>query len=172
MYALFGAAWIPTLCFLLAGLALLILEMFTPGIGAAGVGGLVCLLAVIVLQLGWGNPAAAWLVVAIALILFILALLLFIRSFRKGRLSRSSLILQDTIDKDAAGAKAEEDSLVGRTGTALTPLRPSGTALFGEKKVSVSADGAFIPAGAAVEITGQNGLALLVREAKKAEDAQ
>ena len=54
-----GASAVPTLIFLLLGITLLVLEMFTPGVGAAGVGGLVCLVAVIVLQLGWGNPAAA-----------------------------------------------------------------------------------------------------------------
>ncbi len=158
-----GASTVPTLLFLLVGIALLVLEMFTPGVGAAGIGGLVCLVAVIVLQIGWGNPVAAALIIAIVLVLFILALLLFIRSFRLGRLSRSALVLRDAISGDAAEAKKEESSLLGRAGTTVTPLRPSGIAEFDGKRIQVSAEGAFIPAGSRVTVTGQNGLAVLVR---------
>ncbi len=160
-----GASAVPTLIFLLLGIFLLVLEMFTPGVGAAGIGGLVCLVAVIVLQLGWGNPAAAALIVAITLVLFILALLVFIRSFREGRLSRSAIVLRDAISGDAADAKREESSLLGATGTAVTPLRPSGIAEFEGKRLQVSAAGAFIPAGSKVTVTGQNGLTVLVSPA-------
>lgn len=162
-----GASAVPTLIFLLLGITLLVLEMFTPGVGAAGVGGLVCLVAVIVLQLGWGNPAAAALIVAITLVVFILALVVFIRSFRLGRLSRSALVLKDAISGDAADAKREESSLLGATGTAVTPLRPSGIAEFGGKRLQVSAEGTFIPAGKSVTVTGQNGLTVLVKAAEE-----
>ena len=49
----------------------------------------------------------------------------------------------------------------------MTPLRPSGIAEFGGKRLQVSAEGTFIPAGKSVTVTGQNGLTVLVKAAEE-----
>jgi membrane-bound serine protease (ClpP class) len=84
-----GPTAIPTIICLIFGLIMLLIEMFTPGIGAAGVDGLASLIAVVVMQLGWGNPRVALYIIAIALLIIILALIWIIRSLQRGRLSKS-----------------------------------------------------------------------------------
>ena len=52
-----GPTAVPTLICLIVGLVLLVIEMFLPGIGVAGVSGVIALLAVVIMQLGWpGTP--------------------------------------------------------------------------------------------------------------------
>ena len=53
-------------------------------------------------------------------------------------------------------------SLVGTRGHAITPLRPAGTARFGEKNISVIADGQFIESGHEVEVVHAEGARVVV----------
>lgn len=55
----------------------------------------------------------------------------------------------------------------GATGVAITPLRPSGRAQFGERIVDVSADLAFIDAGTAVRVIAVEGLRVVVEAAPR-----
>ena len=88
----------PTLICLAAGVLLLLIELFTPGFGVAGGLGLLLLAAVVVMQLLFGSPAVAAYIAAAVLVLIVAALLLFIRSFQRGKLSRSFAVLDEQID--------------------------------------------------------------------------
>jgi membrane-bound serine protease (ClpP class) len=60
---------------------------------------------------------------------------------------------------------AESDrSFVGRTGTAVSPLRPAGIADIEGSRVDVVSDGAFIEAGSAIEVTRVDGNRIVVRK--------
>jgi membrane-bound serine protease (ClpP class) len=50
----------------------------------------------------------------------------------------------------------------GREGTARTPLRPSGTATFGEQRCDVMSQGTYIEAGARVRVVAVNGGRVIV----------
>lgn len=161
-----GPAAVPTLICLAVGLLLLLIELFTPGIGVAGVFGILSLVAVIVMQLFWGSPAAAAYIAAGSLLLIVIALLFFIRSLQRGRLSRSFVVLNDKIDANSTSISDEKThALVGSTGMTVTPLRPAGIAMFDGKRLDVMTSGAFIPADTVVIITAVQGLHILV-EAK------
>ena len=115
------------LCLVL-GLACMIYEMFTPGMGIPGLLGII------------------------------------FRSFSKGALSRSPLVLKDQIQGDSTGLGVEDmQKLVGREGVSLTPLRPSGNGDFDGEKLDVVSDGAFIPQGARIRIVRVEGLRILVK---------
>lgn len=83
---LLGPTAVPTIVCLIVGLLMLLIEMFTPGVGVPGAVGLLSLLAVIVMQIGWGSPIAATYITAGVLIVIVIALLVVIRSLQKGRL--------------------------------------------------------------------------------------
>lgn len=158
-----GPTAVPTLICLIVGFILLVIEMFLPGIGIAGVTGVISLIAVVVLQLGWGNPRVALYVIAIALLIIILGLVWIIRSFQKGRLSKSFLVLREQSDgtsvPEVASAKAD---LVGKSGVALTTLRPAGIAEIEGKRVDVTTAGEFIPKGSRVTVVKAEGMHILV----------
>lgn len=169
----FGPVAIPTLVCLGIGLVLLLIELFTPGFGVAGAAGTLCLVAVVVMQYAFGDPRVATYLLAIILLILLLAILWFVRSFQRGRLSKSFLVLNDRIDgasiPDVAAAKK---SLIGKTGVALTALRPSGIADIEGARVDVMTAGAFIEKGRRVEVVNAEGMHILVREPlEKAADS-
>lgn len=167
-YEMLGPTAIPTIICLVIGLVMLVIELFTPGIGAAGATGLVALIAVVVMQLGWGNPRVALYIIAISLLIIILALIWIIRSLQRGRLSKSFLVLNEQVDgtsvPDVASAKSD---LVGKSGVALTPLRPAGIAEIEGKRVDVMTDGAFLAKGCRVTVLKAEGMHILVSEAEE-----
>jgi membrane-bound serine protease (ClpP class) len=75
------------------------------------------------------------------------------------------IVLSRSLDEDGASRGDAHEVLVGRAGTALTPLRPAGTALIDGARVDVVADGEFVPKGARVEVVQREGHRVVVRAA-------
>jgi membrane-bound serine protease (ClpP class) len=65
--------------------------------------------------------------------------------------------------QDTGGAASENQSLVGQSGEAITPLRPSGTARIGGKRVDVTAVGDFLEQGVNVVVVAADGMRVAVR---------
>ena len=65
MEAVFGALWVPCLILSILGLAFLIAELFMPGFGVSGICGVLCLIAVCVIQFLTAKPLTAILVTAV-----------------------------------------------------------------------------------------------------------
>jgi membrane-bound serine protease (ClpP class) len=55
---------------------------------------------------------------------------------------------------------------VGRSGVALTDLRPSGTAGFGDERLDVVTEGEYLRQGSAVEVIRSDGYRHVVRLAR------
>jgi membrane-bound serine protease (ClpP class) len=60
---------------------------------------------------------------------------------------------------------------VGQQGSALTALRPAGTAEIGGERLDVVTEGEFIPAGTAVVVTRSDGYRHVVRAASQPQPA-
>ena len=154
------------LCFL-GGLALTILEAFTPGFGVAGISGI--LLHLVTIYLVWARFGAAAAVGVTVLILALLGVVvtLTLRSAAKGRLSKSEMILRQTESSEEGYSTSEDLSLfLGLTGKVITTLRPTGTAEFDGVRLNVMSDGEFIEAGTEVQITRVEGVKVIVRAVK------
>ncbi len=157
------AGWsVAALVCLVLGLALLVFEMFTPGLGVPGILGFVLLVAAVVLRAdSFANGAVT---LAIILVLVGAAAFFVFRSFKKGLLSRSPLILKDVIEeKSTSLADQDMQQFVGLEGVALTALRPSGNAAFGEKRLDVVTEGEFVSKGAKIKVVRVEGLRVLVK---------
>ena len=151
------------ICFLL-GIGFLILEAFMPGFGAPGITGVV--LEVITLVLTWNahGPMATLGLLLIVLATLAIAISTSLRSLSKGKLGKSTFILNET-ESNEAGYRTTEDMqvFVGREGTASTVLRPTGIADFDGVRLNVSSEGDFIAAGTKVRIISVEGHKILVR---------
>ncbi len=149
---------------LAAGAALCIVEMFVPGFGLPGIGG--GLLLVLGTGLLYKAAGAAALIVLILLVAALIAVLMWVlRYASSGMLAQSPLFLRE---KESIPQKAS-GGLAGREGEALTVLRPSGTAVFGNMKVDVTADAEYIPAGARVRVVSDRGRFVTVTQIKEEE---
>jgi membrane-bound serine protease (ClpP class) len=149
------------------GFFLLAAEVFLPGL-ILGTFGFLCLVASVVLVFVYHGPSAgllaAFVVGGLSLAGFVLWLNLFPRTFVGRRLM---LRTQQPPDPTAG----EHRSLVGETGEALTPLRPSGTARLGGKRVDVTAVGEFLEQGAPLVVVAADGLRVAVRRKDRLETA-
>lgn len=164
MEAVFGAMWIPCLILGILGIALLITEMFLPGFGVSGICGVLCLIAVSVIQFLTNKPLPATLVTVVLGVILIVMVVLFMRSMKNGLLFRSPIVLKDKIEADAVKITTESyDDLIGKSGTALTPLRPSGIALIDGKRYSVETQATFVEKDSAITVLSVDGTKITVQ---------
>ncbi len=160
------------------GVALLVVEVFVvPGFGVIGGAGLLCLLAGAVLMLlagDWSdftfeNPFtqdALQRVATTTLLSFLViaGLLRLVPLGSKTRLGKS-LVLDEPLQA-AAGYRSHErpdDALAGRTGTALTALRPAGKARIEGRRLNVETEGGFVAQGEKVRVLRQEEGRVVVR---------
>jgi membrane-bound serine protease (ClpP class) len=156
------------------GVGLLLVEVFvTPGFGVFGIGGLVLTLAALLVALvpnvGFAFPtngeiARASTTLAGAIVLLILLAVSLGRMLpRSERFNR--LVLAPDLSSASGFTSAETVAdLVGQVGTALTTLRPSGTAEIDGQRVDVVSEGPYIASGASVEVVRSRGAVVVVRE--------
>lgn len=163
------AGWsVLSLMCLIIGLGLMIAEMFTPGLGLMGTFGIIALIAAIVLSVHSLLDAIFTLAI-IFVVLFIAGFIVY-RSFTKGRLANSSIVLSDRIDSASTSLDdAEIQGIVGKEGITTTALRPSGNAEIDGKRYDVVTSGEFIQKDTRITVERIDGLKILV---KKAEDAK
>jgi membrane-bound serine protease (ClpP class) len=142
---------------LLAGLLLLALETILPGL-VAGAAGLVCLLTSVILAYHQLGVQAGNTVLALVSGLLILGVFLWFRFFPRSRLGRNF------VSKGVVGEiRAEQTGLLHHTGTAVTNLRPSGTALIDGRRIDVVTEGAMVEPGSPVRVVAVEGMRVVVR---------
>jgi membrane-bound serine protease (ClpP class) len=153
-----------------AGLLLVGLEIFViPGFGITGALGIAALLAGLSLSLVGAGAVAGVIVqavgrVALSLLVAIIASLVVLRFLPRLPVGRR-LVLATGLDAldGYASAPPREVSLLGRTGTAKSSLRPAGVADIDGERVDVVSDGEMIDAGTAVVVTRVDGNRVVVR---------
>jgi len=171
------AGWEDMLLFLL-GLALVITEVFFfPTMGALGIVGAALMLWALLSAMLEHLPGGPWyptlpelklpvFKLALGLVLAGLGVLVAGRYLPETRLFRR-FVLETATAKEAGYQAIAEDThaLIGLTGTALTMLRPAGSAQFGERRLDVVTRGDFLPPQTPVKIVAAEGNRLVVEKA-------
>jgi membrane-bound serine protease (ClpP class) len=150
---------------LAAGVALIGIEMFIiPGFGLAGIAGALIVFAAVYLSLVTHLSSEAQMgqaagILSAAIILVIVGGWAIVRKLpRSGRFTRSGVLLGEATGRETGYISSpERPDLIGATGVALTDLRPAGAAQFGDERVDVVSDSAFISAGTPVRVVRSEG---------------
>lgn len=158
------------------GVGLLLLEIFViPGFGFAGIAGIISIIAGIYLSLvgalehvTWSDLGSAAYRLGLALLVTIGGAAILARFGPRTTFWRK-LSLQDEQKRDE-GYVASKDyrTYIGKTGIALSPLRPAGLGQFGDERLDVVTEGEFIEKNAPIKIIRVEGYRLVVRENKSA----
>lgn len=158
------AANIGGIILVVIGMILIVVEMLIPGFGAAGISGGIALIAG--LAIGSSSvPAAMFSLLIIVVLLAVMAILVF-RSALRGKLSRSPVVLNTTINAGSTDRNDEQmRHLIGKHGTTVTALRPSGIAMIDGIRVDVSSEAEFIDKDAEIEVVSTDGMKVLVKRA-------
>ena len=154
---------------LLAGLVLLIIEIFAPGFGVAGGTGIALLILGIILTAS--TPSEALAMVLILVILIALVLTIIIRSAKQGKLSRTLILQSSSKRENGYSTSNDPTALIGKTGKATTHLRPAGSGIFEGVKLDIVTSGAFIEKGAPIRIVTAYGSRIVVEEIEQSESA-
>lgn len=146
-----------------AGMVLLGVELILiPGFGVTGVTGIGLILTSLFLT--FDNAVAGMYAISFALILTIIAVIIMLRFFGKSQ-AWHRIALQTTQTKEGGYiAPVVRHELMGKEGTAITTLRPTGTALIDGERVDVVSEGAYINQGNKIKIIKVEGTRVVVRE--------
>jgi membrane-bound ClpP family serine protease len=162
------AGWLEVTLFVIGVLCVLLEVFVLPGFGIFGIGGAVAILASLVLasqtfiipqnSYQFGQFQNSLLIVVIALVgMFSMGFAAVKILHRVNKPHDTALIQQNE-------KLADYDSLVGQTGTALTPLVPAGKALINGNFIDVVSDGNLLEKGVTVEVIEVVGYKIVVRE--------
>ncbi|MDX1493168.1 MAG: NfeD family protein [Longimicrobiales bacterium] len=154
------------------GLVLVGVEIFLiPGFGFFGLIGGIGILAGLYLSLLGSLPTGqdftkAGLVISTTVVLIAVSAWVLIRTLPgSSRLAKSGIFLLDRTDRSIGyESAARRPDLIGKVGKAITDLRPSGTALFGDERIDVVTESSWIMEGTPVRIVAAEGYRHVVRE--------
>lgn len=152
---------LPLILCMLAGVTLLVVEVFMPGFGLPGISGLILVIAGIVITWNTYGAVAGLAVTVISLALAGISVSVSIKSVASGKISRSALFLNDvsqTVDHE------ENAALLGKEGITTTVLNPVGFAEFDGVRLNVLTEGSYLEKGKKVKVTQVEGAKIIVRE--------
>ena len=150
----------------IAGVALLLIELFViPGFGIAGIAGIVLMLGSVffVFRSAYKFETAVFTLSSAIILTFALAIAL---SYLLPRTRTwNHLVLSAAMDSGSGFHSAPREDFqvyVGKTGVALTPLRPAGTVRVDDKRLDVVTAGDFIGRETPVKIIDVEGSKIFV----------
>ncbi len=163
------ASWSEVLLFVM-GLTLVIGDLFfVAGFGLLALPGFVLMSVSIFLSLMGRFDLWTWDTAGLAVRPMMIALLLtvVIGGFMLKRLPKSSAWQKVVLSEEESGYQSAPPSfttLQGKSGRALTDLRPAGTAEFGGQRVSVTTEGGFLEESTYVKVVEVEGSRIVVRK--------
>ncbi len=148
------------------GIGLLLFELHVlPGHGISGILGVCSILLSFFFVLGGNGSAlreeALSLGASTAIFLLLLRFLPKAPLFRKLILETAPVAIATSLKE----VPHELESLIGKTGSAVSDLRPSGIVIIENKRYSASTEGGYLPAGAKIIVSSYQGSTLTVNKA-------
>ncbi|MFD1850236.1 NfeD family protein [Oceanobacillus bengalensis] len=159
-----GLAGMEAIILLVLGVILIIAEFFVPGgiVGLLGIGAIIGSLLMSGYDIGQMTLSIS--------IAFVVAVIASIVLFKRIGLDKGvfrHIILKDSTKTELGYVSAVNRlELIGLEGTAITPLRPSGTGEFDKERIDVISEGTFIDKDSPIKVVKVEGVRVVVRELK------
>ncbi|QKY69495.1 nodulation protein NfeD [Lentibacillus sp. CBA3610] len=157
-----GLAGMEAIILLILGIGLIIAELFLPG----GIAGLIGVGAIIAsLMMSGRDIGQMAMSLSIAFIVTIIASVILFKTMGGDKGFFRRMVLTDQTSSELGYVSSENRlELIGLEGRTVTPLRPSGSALFGDERLDVVTEGGFIEKDKLVKIVKVEGVRVVVRE--------
>ncbi|MCL2392076.1 MAG: hypothetical protein FWC66_05630 [Oscillospiraceae bacterium] len=150
-----------------AGISLIVAEMYTPGFGFFGVFGVISLIACIFVTAQ--TVMQGLILTGIFFAKILLLLTIFLIFFSKVRFKKLILHESETVEQGFSGTE-DMKYLMRKTGVVTTSCRPAGSVDFDGVKLDVVSNGEYIEKGTIVEVIEIEGNRIVVRPKTKEED--
>ncbi|GFZ91839.1 hypothetical protein GCM10010978_32780 [Compostibacillus humi] len=157
-----GLAGMEAIILLLAGIILIVAELFVPGgiLGLLGAGAIIGSL----LMSGYDVGQMAFSIGIAFLIAIAASVILFRRVGLEKGIFRHIILRESTATELGYVSAKNRLDLIGLEGIALTPLRPSGTGEFNGERIDIVSEGGFIEKGKRIKVVKVEGVRVVVRE--------
>lgn len=171
------AGWEEVILLSVGMIALAVEAFILPGFGVAGILGVIFVTGAMVMAMLGAAPTGGEIVAALGIVgaaLVISAAVFFawLRHLPNSTRWRG-LLLRDSVSRGEGYLSAPaRDELVGKSGVALTDLRPSGTAEVDGERIDVVTEGDFVKAGAVVTVVRAESFRHVVRPARPVSSPQ
>ena len=158
-----GATGFGLILLFIVGVLLLALEVLVvPGFGITGLGGIIAVLGSLFFT--FENKEVAIYVITISSIASILGIIIALKYFISST-AWSRIELSERQSKEGGYISNQSDeTLIGKAGQTITPLRPAGIAEIDKKRLDVVTEGGFIAANEEVEVVDVQGRRIVVRK--------
>lgn len=157
-----GLAGLEAIVLLVLGIGLIILEFFVPG-GIVGSIGVAAVIGSLLIS-GYSFIGMAYSII-IAIIVAVVAAVILYKYLGLERGLFKHIILRDQTTTELGYVSNENRvELIDQIGKTITPLRPSGTAVFNEERIDVVSEGSFIEANVDVKVIKVEGVRVVVRK--------
>jgi membrane-bound serine protease (ClpP class) len=148
----------------IAGIILILLEIFLPTLGIVGTIGLI-LVAVSIFNAVPILSEAIWIVAGAVLLTAVIVWILI--RFLGWEVKWNRVVLRSSqSNEEGYTSSKDRNELLGQVGITLTPLRPSGFAKFGDRKEDVVSEGEIISRGEEVKVIHVEGMRVVVKRVK------
>jgi membrane-bound serine protease (ClpP class) len=146
--------------FISLGFILLLIELFTPGFGLAGISGILlltfgCYLAYIKLNLFWGILTS---------LVSLLAVIGFFKIFSHSFIWKKIRLENKQSKENGFSSGTDLSHFLNKTGLTQSALRPSGIAIIDGKRLDVTAESLFIEKDKKVKVIKVAGNKVIVKE--------
>ena len=153
-------SWFEVMLFIV-GIGLLILELFIPGFGVFGVLGIISIFASFYYILGANAMAMNWLAGSVVAALVIFGVLV---KYLPSNPAWKLFVLQDQQkNKEGFTTAPSMEVYLGRSGLAITNLRPAGVGDFDGARVDVVTFGEYIEIGTPIFVVKVEGIKVFVK---------
>lgn len=161
------SSWLPPILFVFAVL-MFIIEMIVPGTGIFGISGVILLFYSVVSAAS--NLAIGLTSLAIGIFITILVIWILVKFFGMKLMWNRLVLISEQKNEEGYRSSEDRKELLGQIGITVTPLRPSGIALFGDRREDVVTEGEMIPANVKVIVTHVEGSRVVVRRYSEEEN--
>ncbi len=154
--------WLLVLILIAVGFILLLIELLIiPGFGFTGLMGLLSLVVGSYIAYTKLNFLIGLITSLGSLVILILCLKLFPKTglWKKLRLEKT-----ESKKNGFHSSAKDSNTLIGKEGVSLTPLRPTGIAVVGGRRIDVVTEGIFLPKDTKIKVINVEGNRIVVRK--------
>ncbi|MCF7957665.1 MAG: hypothetical protein K9M57_04370 [Phycisphaerae bacterium] len=152
---------------LIAGICVIILEIFLPSGGILGVIAGISIISAIGLAF-MEDPTSGVIFLALAMVLVPILVVIGFKVFPNTPIGRRVILApaaETSKDRGAAGVNDDDYTrLIGKTGKTITPLRPSGIAEIDDERLSVISEGVMVDRGVDIIVISIQGNSIVVEQ--------
>lgn len=157
-----GFAGLEALILFIVGAGLLVLEVFSPSFGLFGILGLGAILTSLIMSsFSTVNILISF---TVAILVTIIGMVILMKNVDRSSTMKRMILNDATTTEQGYISSTTRDDLTGKTGEALTVLRPSGSASIGEERLDVVSEGGYIEQGKKIKVVSVSGSKIVVRE--------